>query len=129
MGYAVNINTRLEFETIECCNCGVLFAVPNEFKGNLHRTKQLFFCPNGHQQAYVESTADKLRKELAAKEQALAWEKGRTASLDKQLIKERKATIRLKRRVSVGVCPCCKRTFSQLARHMHTQHPTFNVNE
>jgi hypothetical protein len=125
MGYAVNIDTQLAFETIECCNCGVIFAVLDDFKRNLHKTKQSFYCPNGHSQSYTESTAEKLRKELAAKEQALAWEKERTASLNKQLTKERKASARLKRRVSVGVCPCCQRTVSQLARHMQTQHPEF----
>jgi hypothetical protein len=27
--------------------------------------------------------------------------------------------------VKHGVCPCCKRTFENLARHMKGQHPTF----
>ena|SRR3990167_2056705 len=125
MGYAVNIQTQLGLRTIECCTCGVIFAVLEEFNASLRQTKQGFYCPNGHPQSYTKSPADKLRKELAAKEQALAWEKERAASLDKQLARERKATTRLKRRVSVGVCPCCQRTVSQLARHMQTKHPDF----
>lgn len=32
---------------------------------------------------------------------------------------------RLATRANHGVCPCCKRTFSQLARHMKTKHPDF----
>lgn len=125
MGYAVQIQTALQFETIECCECGVIWAVLDDYKRNMHKTKQLFYCPNGHSQSYTESTAEKLRKELAAKEQALAWEKERTASLDKQLRTAHKVTVTLKRRISVGVCPCCQRTVSQLARHMQTKHPEY----
>ena len=125
MGYALKINTALALETIECCNCGVIFAISEDLERNLRLTKKSFFCPNGHSQSYTESTAEKLRKELDAKERALSWEKERAESLAKKLAQANKATARLKRRVSVGVCPCCQRTVSQLARHMQTQHPEF----
>lgn len=26
-------------------------------------------------------------------------------------------------RIGAGICPCCNRTFSQLARHMQSKHP------
>jgi hypothetical protein len=35
------------------------------------------------------------------------------------------ALIKQKKRVGNGACPCCKRTFSALARHIKTQHPDF----
>lgn len=125
---AFQIHTALDFVTEECCACGVIFAVTSDQQRNFKDTKKSFYCPNGHGQSYNESTAERLRRQLEANEQALSWEKERTASLHKQLAKERKATTRLKRRVSVGVCPCCQRTVAQLARHMQTKHPEF-VNE
>jgi len=30
---------------------------------------------------------------------------------------------RVKRRINGGVCTCCNRTFTNLARHMKTKHP------
>lgn len=33
------------------------------------------------------------------------------------------AATRLKNRAKAGVCPCCNRTFQNLARHMASQHP------
>jgi hypothetical protein len=30
---------------------------------------------------------------------------------------------RIQKRTAAGVCPCCNRTFQQLARHMKTRHP------
>jgi septal ring factor EnvC (AmiA/AmiB activator) len=125
MGAAVQLHAWINLETIECCRCGCTFAVTAPFLANLLKTKQSFYCPNGHSQSYTESTEERLRKELAEKERSLQWEQERVASLNKQLKREQTASKKLKRRVSVGVCPCCQRTVSQLARHMETQHPEF----
>ena len=32
-------------------------------------------------------------------------------------------------RIKNGVCPCCKRHFTNLERHMHTKHPEFAATE
>lgn len=32
---------------------------------------------------------------------------------------------KLKNRVGHGVCPCCNRSFGNLARHIESEHPTF----
>lgn len=129
---AFQIQTELAFVTEDCCACGVAFAMTREHRAQRLKDKALFYCPNGHSQSYTESEADRLRRqleekaiELAAKERALAWEKERAASLDRQLAKEKQSTAKLKRRISRGVCPCCQRTVSQLARHMETKHPEF----
>ena len=37
----------------------------------------------------------------------------------------RKELHSVKARVAHGVCPCCNRTFKQLARHMKTKHPDY----
>ena len=33
---------------------------------------------------------------------------------------------RMKNRIKVGVCPCCNRTFQDLAKHMASQHKDFD---
>ncbi len=58
---------------------------------------------------------DQARQQIARAEDAAAEAR---AAMEKA---ERK-TKRLMRRVSAGVCPCCNRTFSDLARHMKTKH-------
>lgn len=35
----------------------------------------------------------------------------------------------VKRRVAAGVCPCCTRTFQNLAAHMQNKHPGFPTEE
>lgn len=120
---AVHLSSTLTLVTEECCNCGVVFAVSNDLQDSWRKTKRTFHCPNGHAQSYTESTAERLQRELDAAKRDVEWQKNRAATLDAQLVKERKAKARLEKRVSCGVCPHCQRTFKQLAAHMKTKHP------
>lgn len=125
MGEALSISKWLSFVTVDCYKCGVTFAVSTDLQKNWLRDQTQFFCPNGHPQSYAESTAQRLQRELDAAKRDVEWQKQRAASLDKQLTAQRGVVTKLKKRVSAGVCPCCQRTVSQLARHMQSKHPEF----
>jgi hypothetical protein len=96
-------------EAAYCCVCGVVFSMPEALLAKRRSDKKDFFCPNGHQQAFTENEADKLRRELIIEKTA-------------RITAEKKLTDQLTR-VSNGVCPCCKRSFQNLLRHMKTKHP------
>ncbi len=116
-----------------CCNCGIGFAVPDDFHRRRRADHALFYCPSGHGQHYAQkSEAEKLRENLAtAKANEAFWiqrseEKARAlVSAEHRLRATRGVVTRIKRRVAHGVCPCCQRTFKDLARHMEGQHPDF----
>jgi hypothetical protein len=102
-----------------CCSCGVHFAIPELLQKKLRETHNNFFCPNGHPQHYTgKSEAEKLREELKRKEQELA-------DTVKQKLEVENEMIRTKKRIAAGVCPCCNRTFKQLAAHMKNKHPHY----
>jgi hypothetical protein len=83
-----------------------------------------WFCPNGHETVFsreAESVAlrrerDILKQQIARYEQ-FALEKEREVAAAKAELK------REHRRAVAGVCPCCNRTFRQLATHMRHMHP------
>ena len=51
------------FETIECCNCHLIFAVTKQHRNSLIEAHETFYCPNGHPQSYVSKTdADKWKE-------------------------------------------------------------------
>ncbi len=116
---------------VEVCTCGVLFAAPKHLLDNARESGKNFYCPNGHSLVY-SSENERLKKQLQqARDRA-----GRLASdLDQtqaRLIAQKSATTRIKRerdslkeRTAAGVCPCCNRTFQQLARHIKTKHPDY----
>ena len=65
--------TTTNFEPVTCCNCGIVFQVPEEFDENRQEDGKLFFCPNGHAQSYEDSDDEKIEV-LEAKNRELQIE-------------------------------------------------------
>jgi hypothetical protein len=112
--------------------CGIHFAVPLEFDKRNFERGNCFYCPNGHKLYYGEGEADRLRKELAQEKKFKEWaqqdakiaRKNRERA-ERQLSATKGVVTKIKKRVGNGVCPCCKRSFTNLRRHMHTKHPDY----
>jgi RNase P subunit RPR2 len=117
-------------QMITCCDCGIAFHVPDQWLESRRSDKKVFYCPNGHQQAFTQSEADRLRLErdrlkqqLAQKDDEIAWQREQRKIGDRRVIAAKGQITRLKNRAKAGVCPCCNRTFSNMAAHMKTKHP------
>ena len=121
----------VQLVTEQCCKCGVHFGLEKGHREGLLKdgSKRGFFCPNGHQQFYMEGEADKLRRERDRLQQQLAqkdeinWQREQRKGAERQVAAAKGQITRLKKRANAGVCPCCNRTFSNMARHMKTMHP------
>lgn len=127
MARELELGEHADFMIEECYKCGVRFCMTK----TLHRTlqdqgpKQEFWCPNGHSQVYTESLTDKMRRERdrAIQEKARIEDEKREAERRADLAEARER--RLKKRAAAGTCPCCKRSFSNMATHMRKQHPGY----
>ena len=120
--FTVTDPTTLVTET--CFACGVLFAMTEEFRAQRlkERERGSFYCPNGHAQHYLgKSDAEKAREA----EQHVEELRLRLAAERDQRIATERELKRHQKRATAGACPCCNRTFVQLARHMKTKHPDF----
>ncbi len=116
----------INLETILCCNCGVPFGMTDDYQQRRRADHATFYCPAGHPQSYHgKSAEEKLREQLAEKERALTAAK--CAEMNERNAREKveRKMRRQCRRVHAGVCPCCNRTFKQLAAHMAQKHPDF----
>ncbi len=126
MGAVLSFTTTLE--SVVCPTCGVQFGVPQHLLNSLQQSKAAFFCPGGHSQSYRESEADRLKRELASalKVAAQARVEADNARCRADNAEGARATAEKKlARIKNGVCPCCKRSFVALQRHMKTKHPEF----
>lgn len=93
--------------------------------------------PNGHKQYFSGKTeadkererADGLQRQLEAAEARSKRQRELREAAERQAAAARGQVTKIKKRVGNGVCPCCNRTFSDLQRHMHTQHPEFKAKE
>lgn len=119
-----------------CCGkCGVVFGVTEAVMDIRREDHAWWYCPNGHEWHFGgENTEEKLRRELQEERDRLADRLAREVSRHDQTRADRdraegslRATkgvvTKIKKRVAAGVCPCCNRSFQDLARHMKGQHP------
>lgn len=120
-----------------CPICGVVYGLERSFyewrsNGSAPDNRKGWHCPNGCSLVVTKSKAAKLEEELAAErrrrqsaEQNVAYYQDRAEHERRRANGYKGHATRMTKRAKAGVCPCCNRTFKQLARHMATQHPTF----
>jgi len=119
----LNIETAIALETEECCACGVMFAIPASLRQKLQREGGTFYCPNGHGQHYTEPEIEVLKRKLKE-----AQNRGNTLEYQLNgalgdLAEKNKELRRAQRRANAGLCPYCRRHFTNVERHIHTRHP------
>lgn len=118
-----------------CWNCGLNYAVPKSLSDAWSdRRKHSLTCPACGESAVPadKNEKQKLQDELVrAKqrtEQAEAdarWQRKRKEAAYRQTAAAKGRITKMKNRIKNGVCPVCNRTFVELGRHMHSQHPAF----
>lgn len=125
----MTVDLLTTFATITCASvsCGFTFAVPDHWWQKMHDRHQTIYCPKCKSGTYWPSESDEeaLRRQLNSTQDMLATSRRESTRLDHQRRAEKAAKTRLKNRIAAGVCPCCNRTFANLARHMTGQHPDF----
>lgn len=136
----ITIERKSKLTTEVCINCGTLFAMDTELHDERQSDKQFFYCPNGHRMSYqgkseqqkLKEQLDEARRRAERAEQNQAYWRDEAREASDTAKKERHRAngykghaTRITKRAKAGVCPCCNRTFKQLAAHMATQHPTF----
>lgn len=93
-----------------------------------------FYCGYGHSQHYVigESDEQKLRRErdrlaqrVAERDDEIRRQRELREAADRRAAAARGQVTKIKNRVGHGVCPCCNRTFENLARHMASKHADY----
>jgi len=134
MKNAITITRTVSIKTETCCRCGCVFGMEEGFMRDRRNDHQSFYCPNGHGQHYTGKTdAQKAREEAdSQRERALEverwWRQEQQEHARTELSRRayKGQVTKIKRRVGKGVCPCCNRTFANLASHMTTQHPDWS---
>jgi hypothetical protein len=119
-------HTRLEVEV--CGVCGVLFAAPERLIDHCRETGDSFFCPNGDSLVFNDYENKRLKRQLAIARDKAAAERAHRDQAEASLRATKGVVTKQRKklaRVAAGVCPCCNRSFQDLARHMETKHPDF----
>lgn len=123
--------------SVTCAQCKCTFCIPDELYCSCKCSEKFnFYCPYGHSNYYPKSETEeqRLRREnqrlvqqMAQKDDEVTYQKDRANGLDRRLRATRGQVTRIKNRVGLGICPCCNRTFENLARHMASQHKDYHT--
>lgn len=129
MAYSVTVSGR-QMILESCCNCGVEFCFPEAIYRDAQDNKgpngRSIKCPNGHGFHYTgETEAEKMRRQRDQARQEVARVEQEKADALAKADKADRALKRHKKRSAAGTCPCCQRTFANMAQHMKQQHPAY----
>lgn len=125
---------------IECAACSIDFGIGADFMAKRRNDHENFYCPNGHSNHYpgpsaAEKEQKRLERELEAARSLATRESRRRADAEQSARRHDYAAraakgqlTKTKKRIAAGVCPCCNRTFQNVARHIAGQHPEFILN-
>lgn len=125
----------------DCATCHMPLALPDDFERRARSEGFTFHCPMGHPQVFADNTEAKLKRQLEQKQREVDAEKKRRewAEVSEREAREsanrqfrrvtayKGAVKKMRQRAAVGVCPCCKRSFENVRRHMATKHPRFGA--
>lgn len=127
--------TRLTLiKSVRMAGCGHIVYLDSEHMKECRRTHLMFYCTVCQQGNYFpdESDLEELERKLTTvKDQRdtarrnYHLQQNVTRAVERSLTAHKGHTTRLKNRIAAGVCPCCQRTFVNLARHMKGQHPNY----
>lgn len=120
----------VQLHSMECGECGSVFAMSEDFYERCKEKGLTFYCPRGHARVFTKSENSKLREEINNLENRLInaqnyiTEKNhRIEQLRYSIRAEKAAKTKILNRVKNGVCPCCNRSFSNLQNHFKIKHP------
>lgn len=113
---------EIEMREMQCGTCGTPFSMPEKIYQSCYEDGGFFSCPLGHSRGWNKGNKV-VRREHADLERKLSEQMRIATKQAERAAKAEQEIKKMKKRASAGVCPCCNRTFQQLARHMKLKHP------
>jgi hypothetical protein len=123
-----------------CWQCKCEVWLPQELYDAAKRgaDKIIFHCAYGHPAVFgkgdseldiVRRERNWLKQQIAAKDDDIENLRNLVKAQVKTRIELETKAAKTKKRSAAGTCPCCHRTFRQMALHMRSKHPTFKAEE
>lgn len=124
--------------TINCGCCGGVYAINEQYRAKCNQDGTGWHCPycqvswgyfSDNENAQLRRQLEAAKREAERERKRKEWAEQEARHAELRARAQKGVATRIKNRVSKGVCPCCNRTFSDLARHMETKHPDYATKE
>jgi len=134
------VTTQTFTETLvvlHCHECRCAFGITQDHYNRARASSRVsFFCPNGHEAIFTKTREQELARKLQRETEEREWYEAQLThtrdqleATERSLRGHKAAKTRIKNRVAAGLCPCCRRSFQNLARHMQGLHPDYSTTE
>lgn len=132
--YANDVAVTTTIRALDCPDCGLTYGISTAFESKRREDKRTFYCPNGHAQGFygktqTERELDAARALAQREAQRRKWAEQEAADARRSAAAHKGWATRVRNRIKNGVCPCCNRSFTNVRRHMSTQHPDYQIPE
>jgi DNA repair exonuclease SbcCD ATPase subunit len=124
---SAQVQLAVTLTEINCGKCGGVYALNERYRRQREENGGSWTCPYCRcGWGYTESIVSKLTKQLEAERVRVQNALSRANEAERDASAQRGQVTKVRnqlKRVAAGVCPCCNRTFQQLAKHMANKHP------
>lgn len=126
MGQVLTLAVQLQ--SVDCGECGGVYAINERYHQKCAQEGKSWTCPYCNVGWGFENRGEnaRLKAELEAEKVRKVRALAEANEQRSRAIRAEESRERLKRRVKAGACPCCKRSFVALARHIANKHPEFS---
>ena len=120
------ITTNTDITAIDL-GCGHRVYLADSFIERRERDHKTFYCSvcGARRHWAQKSDMELLRSRLVRTQDMLDTARADRDLKEHQRRGEKAAKTRIKNRIANGVCPCCRRSFQNLHRHMLNKHPDY----
>jgi len=128
------INFNVTLTEINCGECGGTYAINERYRQQQYEKGGSWTCPycktgwgysENNENSRLKAEKEKLERRLTLEKNRREVAEGEAQRQSHLARGQKAAKTRLKNRIKNGVCPCCNRTFQNLAQHIKGQHPEF----
>ena len=112
-------------EAHDCPDCGVVYGITEDYRARRCVDGEAWYCPNGHHIVSNNTTIEQ-NHELREKNLDL---RARLDQAEADAAAKKREVARMKRRAKNGLCPCCRRHFMNVQRHISNKHPDFTASQ
>lgn len=132
MTQTIELSTTLV--SISCGNCGGVYAIGERYHQKAREEGTAWNCPycrigwgftNRGENAELKRKLAQAQTTIEHKEADMQHVRQQRDHAEYSARTLRGVVTKTKKRIGRGICPCCNRTFSQLADHMQSQHPEY----
>jgi len=128
MSFLGTMEVLVTLAKFTCGQCGGTYAISEKYRKEKWEKNGNWNCPycQCNWGYFGKTQLEKANERTERAEREANTQRALKHDALNSVRSHKAAKTRLKNRIKNGVCPCCKRTFTNVSRHMKCKHPDYS---